>query len=46
MGVRSASAAPPSKTANFPAGYETFEGAPRYSDWQFVYTPPAAVASK
>ena len=46
MGVRSASEAPPSKTANFPAGYEAFEGAPRYADWQFVYTPAAAVASK
>src|SRR5688572_20738920 len=46
MGVRSASEAPPSKTANFPAGYEAFEGAPRYADWQFVYTPTAAVASK
>jgi type II secretory pathway pseudopilin PulG len=39
MGVRSASEAPPSKSANFPPGYEAFEGAPRYADWQFVYTP-------
>ena len=46
MGVRSASEAPPAKTANFPAGYETFEGAQRYADWQFVYTPAATVASK
>jgi len=38
MGVRSASEAPPSKRANFPAGYEAFEGAPRYADWQFVHT--------
>ena len=47
MGVRSASEAPPSKTANFPAGYEVFEGAQRYADWQFVYTPvQAPTASK
>jgi len=46
MGVRSASEASPSKSANFPVGYEAFEGAARYADWQFVYTPTAAVASK
>jgi hypothetical protein len=47
MGVRSASEAPPSKSANFPAGYEVFEGAQRYADWQFVYTPvQAPTASK
>ena len=47
MGVRSASEAPPSKTANFPVGYETFEGAQRYTDWQFVYSPAVApTASK
>ena len=47
MGVRSASEAQPSKSANFPAGYEVFEGAQRYADWQFVYTPvQAPTASK
>jgi hypothetical protein len=47
MGVRSSSEAPPSKSANFPPGYEAFEGAQRYADWQFVYSPPGgAVASK
>ena len=41
MGVRSSSEAPPSKAGNFPPGYEAFEGALRYADWQFVYGPAA-----
>jgi type II secretory pathway pseudopilin PulG len=39
MGVHSASAAAPAKSGSFPAGYEAFEGAARYADWQFVYSP-------
>jgi len=46
MGVRSASEMRPSKSGNFPPGYEAFEGAARYADWQFIYSAPGgAVAS-
>ena len=38
-GVRSPSEAVPSKSGNFPPEYASFEGAPRYADWQFVYSP-------
>jgi hypothetical protein len=44
MGVYSPSEAAPSKSANFPPDYAGFEGAPRYADWQFVYSPPASPA--
>jgi type II secretory pathway pseudopilin PulG len=47
MGVRSVSEAAPAKSGNFPPGYEAFEGAARYADWQFVYSPlPAPAASR
>jgi type II secretory pathway pseudopilin PulG len=47
MGVHSASQAAPAKSGNFPLGYEVFEGAAHYADWQFVHSPlPAASASK
>jgi type II secretory pathway pseudopilin PulG len=39
MGVASSSEAVPSKTANFPAGLETFEQAENYRDWTFVFQP-------
>jgi len=47
MGVRSISEAAPVKSGEFPAGYEAFEGALRYADWQFVYSPlPAPAAAR
>jgi hypothetical protein len=41
MGVHSVSEAAPAKSGSFPAGYEAFEDAARYADWQFVYAPLA-----
>jgi type II secretory pathway pseudopilin PulG len=41
MGVYSPSALEPIRTGNFPQEYEGFARAKRYSDWQFVYAPPA-----
>lgn len=41
MGVYSLSAEAPMKKAGFPAVEEDFAGAARYSDWRFVYLPPA-----
>lgn len=41
MGVYSRSQAQPFKTANFPPGDSSFAGAKKYSDWKFVYLPPA-----
>jgi len=38
-GVYSLSERQPMKTANFPAGWEGFEGMTRYADWQFVAEP-------
>lgn len=40
MGVRSRSEQAPVKTGNFDLRDAAFEGAERYSDWQFVYKPP------
>ena len=40
MGVHSRSQAAPVKSGNFDARDAAFEGAARYSDWQFVYQPP------
>jgi type II secretory pathway pseudopilin PulG len=44
MGVYSRSSAEPVKTGNFAAADRAFNGATRYSDWQFSYLPvnPAA----
>jgi type II secretory pathway pseudopilin PulG len=38
MGVHSLSDAPPIKSTNFGYADQGFEGATKYSDWQFVYT--------
>lgn len=38
-GVYSLSDLPPIKTANFPAQYNSFQKAKKYSDWKFVYVP-------
>jgi type II secretory pathway pseudopilin PulG len=40
-GVKSASELEPFKKDGFPKAYEKFRGAARYSDWEFVYDPPA-----
>lgn len=40
MGVHSLSDAAPLKTANFDYANQAFEGATKYSDWIFDYTPP------
>jgi type II secretory pathway pseudopilin PulG len=45
MGVYSLSDKTPVKTANFPAGLESFEGKQHYSDWRFVYSPPAPITT-
>lgn len=45
MGVRSASPAEPIKVGGFSKQDQALEGAARYSDWPFVYTPPAPPAS-
>ncbi|MGQ0522874.1 MAG: type II secretion system protein [Betaproteobacteria bacterium] len=47
MGVYSKSQDRPLKMANFPEHYAAFEGARRYSQWQFIYQPaynPAVLA--
>ena len=41
MGVYSLSTEAPLKTANFDAADRAFEGQNRYTDWKFVYEPPA-----
>lgn len=40
-GVASHSTQAPRKQCNFPRGFEHFEAAERYRDWQFVYRPEA-----
>jgi type II secretory pathway pseudopilin PulG len=40
MGVRSRSEDAPVKTGNFLVKNQSFEGAQRYADWQFVHSPP------
>lgn len=42
MGVHSLSEAAPMKTAGFASAYSAFEGARRYSEWQFVYRESVA----
>lgn len=44
MGVRSISDEKPIKTANFRLRDAGFERAGKYSEWTFVFTPPAAAA--
>ena len=43
-GVHSLSEVAPLKTAGFAVRDATFEGKTKYTDWQFVYNPPAAPA--
>jgi type II secretory pathway pseudopilin PulG len=43
MGVRSRSEDAPVKTGNFLVKNQSFEGAQRYADWQFVHSPPGLV---
>jgi type II secretory pathway pseudopilin PulG len=45
-GVYSRSEAAPLKIAGFAVRDATFEGKSKYSDWQFVFAPPAAPAAK
>jgi type II secretory pathway pseudopilin PulG len=40
-GVKSASDLEPFKKDGFATVYESFRGAAKYSDWEFVYEPPA-----
>ena len=40
MGVRSRADIKPIRSGNFAQAQAEFEGAPRISDWQFVYSPP------
>lgn len=40
-GVFSKSTEKPLKVGGFPAEYQAFERAKRYSDWKFTYNPPA-----
>jgi type II secretory pathway pseudopilin PulG len=44
-GVASHSRQKPIKKANFPPGFENFEGAKSYAEWAFEYAPLAAGAS-
>jgi type II secretory pathway pseudopilin PulG len=45
-GVYSLSEAAPLKTAGFAVRDASFEGKTKYSDWQFVFSAPAAPAAK
>jgi type II secretory pathway pseudopilin PulG len=44
-GVASRSRLEPMKKANFPPGFEKFEGAKSYAEWIFEYAPRAAAKS-
>lgn len=44
MGVHSLSNSRPTKTGGFDEAERDLDGKTRYSDWQFVYTPPTATA--
>lgn len=44
MGVRSLSDAAPIKSTNFGYADQGFEGATKYSNWRFVYTPQVHVS--
>lgn len=45
-GVASRSRQEPIKKANFPSGFEKFDGANSYTEWLFVYDPHPIVATK
>ncbi len=45
MGVHSLSDQRPIKSANFDTTDQSFAGGQRYSDWNFLYDPPASSAS-
>jgi type II secretory pathway pseudopilin PulG len=45
-GVYSTSEEKPFKSANFKPRDRAFEGAQKYSDWQFVYTPQVQAGAK
>ena len=46
MGVYSLSDQRPIKSANFDTRDQSFTGGQRYSDWKFLYEPPASSAAK
>ena len=43
--MHSLSEEPPLKSAGFRIRDAAFEGAQKYSDWKFVYTPPGQPAA-
>jgi len=45
MGVYSLSDQRPVKSANFDTADQSFAGSQRYSDWKFLYEPPASGAA-
>ena len=45
-GVASQSRQEPLKKANFPPGFEKFDGAKSYAEWIFVYEPRPSIAAK
>jgi type II secretory pathway pseudopilin PulG len=45
MGVHSLSDQHPIKSANFDTADQSFAGGQRYSDWKFLYEPPASSAA-
>lgn len=45
LGVHSASDEKPFRTAGFKPRDRAFEGAPKYSDWKFIYQPAAQPAA-
>ena len=46
MGVHSLSDAAPLKTANFDYANQAFDGATKYSDWIFDYSPPVLIQNQ
>ena len=46
MGVHSLSNGRPIKTGAFDEADKELDGKVRYSDWQFVYTPPPATGAQ
>ena len=46
MGVYSLSEEVPIKTGGFSKADETFDGAGKYTDWKFTYSPPGLAASR
>lgn len=43
-GVASRSMQEPLKKTNFPPGYESFDGAPNYAEWLFIYEPHPVIS--